>query len=69
MRYIDKLSSGRRSQNILLPVGCPGQWSNAKYQFDQIDKVLAYVNKKFADQGRDVTLFYSTAGEYINSLK
>jgi lysosomal alpha-mannosidase len=69
IEYIEKLASSRRSVNILLPIGCEHQWSNAKYQFDQIDKVMGYVNKRLADSGKDVTLFYSTADGFMSALK
>lgn len=69
MDHIAKLASGRRTTNILLPVGCNHQWSNAKYQFDQLDKAIQYVNKKYADLGKDITLLYSTASEFTNAVK
>ena len=62
IEHIERLASGRRSVNILLPVGCEHQWSNAKFQFDQLDKVMDFVNKRLAESGKDVSLFYSTAG-------
>lgn len=69
MDYIEKLAAGRRTANILLPIGCDRQWSNAKYQFDQIDKVMQYVNQKYAEMGKDVALFYSTAGAFTSAVK
>jgi hypothetical protein len=66
---IEKLANYRLSVNILLPIGCTHQWANAKYEFDQIDKLLAFVNKKLRDQKRDITLSYSTASEFTKALR
>lgn len=37
---IEKMAKSRKSVNILLPIGCTNQWTNPKYQFDQIDNVI-----------------------------
>lgn len=69
MKRVEQLANNRQAVNILLPVGCANHWTNPKYQFDQIDKLLGFVNKKLRDQKKDVTLSYSTASEFAKALR
>lgn len=53
-----------RSNHILIPMGCDFQYSNARMNFGSMDKMIAYVNERYPN----VTLMYSTPGQYLDSI-
>ncbi|XP_018416934.1 PREDICTED: epididymis-specific alpha-mannosidase isoform X2 [Nanorana parkeri] len=54
-----------RSNNVLWPWGCDKQFYNSSIQFNNMDLLLEYINKK-SEFG--VTVQYSTLGEYFSSI-
>jgi hypothetical protein len=47
-------------------MGADFQFSNAKYNYDHIEKILNYCNHH---QGRNMTFVYSTPMRFMNALK
>lgn len=45
-------------------MGCDFQFSNAHLNFVNIDKMIKYINDRFSN----VTLLYSTPGQYLDAL-
>jgi lysosomal alpha-mannosidase len=53
-----------RTNHIMYSMGGDFQFINAHEQFKNIEKMIAYVNARYPN----VTLLYSTPGQYIDSL-
>lgn len=49
-----------------MPWGCDFTFSNAKYSFDQMDKLIDFANKF---NTKNITFMYSTPSEYIEATK
>ena len=52
----------------MLPWGSDFTFSNAKLNFDQMDKIISYVNE-YCKGKKNITLKYSTPSEYVQALR
>ncbi len=59
-------SAWRRTEKLLWPFGCDLEMHNATLQFDNMDKILAYINAHTEEFG--ITVQYSTLSEYFKAL-
>ena len=50
----------------MLPWGCDFAWSNARLNYDQMDKIIAFVNRY---NTKNITFMYSTPSQYLDALK
>jgi len=51
--------------HMLVPFGCDFSYANARLNFEQMYKLIEYFNKH---NTANITLMYSTPGEYLDSL-
>ena len=66
INYIQDSADHRREQHLLLPWGCDFTFSNAKQNFDQMDKIISFVNRY---NTKNITLQYSTPSQYLDAVK
>lgn len=50
---------------MLIPFGCDFTFLNARMNFEQMDALIDYFN---AHNTANITLMYSTPGQYLDSL-
>lgn len=65
-KYINEMAGDYRGNHMLVPFGCDFTFANAKMNFNQMDTLIDYFN---AHNEANITLLYSTPGEYIDALK
>jgi hypothetical protein len=51
---------------MMMPFGCDFTFSNARMTFENMDRLIYFFNK---NNNANITLLYSTPGQYIDSLK
>lgn len=51
--------------HMLIPFGCDFTFANARLNFDQMDKLIEWFNEH---NTANITLMYSTPGEYLDAL-
>ena len=66
INYIQDQAAHRRENHLLLPWGCDFTYANAKMNFDQMDKIIQFVNKY---NTKNITLQYSTPSQYVDAVK
>lgn len=64
INYVTELSHHFRTNHIMFPMGGDFQFINAHLQFVNLDRMIEYINNKYPN----VTLLYSTPGQYIDAL-
>ncbi|KAH8410107.1 hypothetical protein KR009_006064, partial [Drosophila setifemur] len=67
INYASDLAKKYRSNHIMVPMGDDFQYENAYMNYNNMDKLIKYVNERQAS-GSKYNVFYSTAGCYVNSL-
>ncbi|EDW77500.1 uncharacterized protein Dwil_GK24524 [Drosophila willistoni] len=67
LNYVAGVAEHYRSNNILIPMGDDFHYENAQQNYQNMDKLIKYVNQRQADGSR-YNIFYSTASCYLNSL-
>lgn len=50
----------------MIPWGCDFAFMNAKLNFDQMDKIIAFTNRY---NTKNITFMYSTPGQYLEAIK
>lgn len=66
LNYIQEQAAHRRENHLILPWGCDFTFANARLNYDQMDKIIKFVNEY---NKVNVTLRYSTPSEYLDALK
>jgi lysosomal alpha-mannosidase len=66
INYVQKLSMNRRENHIMVPWGCDFTFMNARLNFDQMDKIIAFTNRY---NSKNITFMYSTPGQYLEAIK
>jgi len=64
IQVVTNMSASYRTNHLLVPMGCDFQFQNAKQNFRSIDRMIKYINDRFPN----VTLMYSTPGQYLDAL-
>jgi hypothetical protein len=64
-KYINEMAGDYLGNQMFIPFGCDFTFANARLNFDQMDKLIAYFNEH---NTANITLMYSTPGAYIDSL-
>jgi len=54
-----------RGNHLMIPFGCDFSYANARTGFKNMDRLIEYFNK---NSGSNITLMYSTPGQYLNAL-
>ena len=63
--YLNEMADNYLGNSMLVPFGCDFSYANARLNFEQMDKLIEYFNKH---NTANITLMYSTPGEYLDSL-
>jgi len=66
INYVQNLSSALKENHILVPWGGDFTFMNARLNFDQLDKIIAFSNLY---NTKNITFLYSTPGEYLKAVK
>jgi len=66
INYIHDMVATYRGNHMFMPFGCDFTFANARMNFDFMDKMIKWFN---AHNDQNITLLYSTPGEYIDALK
>ena len=64
-KYLNEMADNYLGNHMLVPFGCDFSYANAELNFHQMDKLIEYFNKH---NTANITLMYSTPGEYLDSL-
>ena len=64
IEMVNEVSLHYRTNHILIPMGCDFQFSNAHLNFVSLDRMIKYINERYPN----VTLMYSTPGNYLDKL-
>jgi lysosomal alpha-mannosidase len=59
------MAAGYRGNHLLIPFGGDFTFSNARMNFENMDRLIDYFNK---NNGQNIKLIYSTPSEYIDAL-
>ena len=62
--YIIHYSDHYLGNHIMIPMGCDFTYSNAALNFRSMDRLIEAFNSKV----ENITLLYSTPGQYLDSL-
>lgn len=63
--YINEMAADYIGNQMLMPFGCDFTFANAAMNFESMDNLITYFNKH---NTANMTLLYSTPGEYIDAL-
>ena len=66
VQYITEWAEDYRGNQVYMPFGCDFTFANAKMNFQFMDKMIDYFNEH---NEANMTMFYSTPGQYIDALK
>jgi hypothetical protein len=66
VKFIHRVHEGRLGSHVLLPWGCDFSYLSANAEYQNLDRVVDYVNSKNI---YNVTLKISTPSDYIEALK
>lgn len=59
------MAENYRGNQLMIPMGCDFTYSNARQGFENLERLIKYFN---ANNGHNITLGYSTPGQYLDSL-
>ena len=65
-QYILKMVQNYPGNQMYMPFGCDFSFANARMNFETMDRMITWFNKH---NTQNMKMFYSTPGEYIDSLK
>jgi hypothetical protein len=66
INYVQNLANAHQERHILLPWGCDYAFSNARENFEQMDKIIQFTNRL---NRKNITFMYSTPSNYAQELK
>jgi len=66
VEYITDMNENYKGNQMYMPFGCDFTFANAKMNFENMDRMITYFN---AHNTANMTMFYSTPGQYVDSLK
>ena len=66
VQYITEWAEDYRGNQVYMPFGCDFTFANAKMNFQFMDNMIDYFNEH---NDANMTMFYSTPGQYIDALK
>lgn len=64
-KYLNEMADDYLGNHMLVPFGCDFSFANARLNFEQMDRLIEYFNEH---NTANITLMYSTPGEYLDSL-
>jgi hypothetical protein len=64
MELINHWKQHYRTNHILIPMGCDFSYTNAKMNFESMDKLIGFINAKY----HNTTVMYSTPGTYVKAV-
>lgn len=64
--YIQEMAADYIGDHMLMPFGCDFTFANAAMNFENMDKLITYFN---AHNTANMTMLYSTPGQYIDALQ
>ncbi|KAH8283707.1 hypothetical protein KR018_012604 [Drosophila ironensis] len=67
LEYAEEVSQHYITNHIMIPMGGDFQYSNARINYKNMDKLIKYINERQTN-GSDYNIFYSTPSCYLNSL-
>ena len=59
------MAANYQGNHMLVPMGCDFTYANARLNFENMDRLIEYFNEH---NTANITLMYSTPGEYLDSL-
>ena len=65
--YIMENSKHLRSNMVFQPIGCDFDWYNGKNQYQNIERIVRYINND-KDKFQNFSIYFSTPSEYIAHL-
>jgi len=63
--YAREMEKNYRGSHLLIPFGCDFSFANARMNFEEMDKLITWINKHTHEH--NITVFYSTPGEYLDA--
>lgn len=64
-KYLNEMAGDYLGNHMLVPFGCDFTYANARMNFEQMDRLIAYFNEH---NTANITLMYSTPGTYLDAL-